>query len=263
MIKTERLPGISFIVRCHNEQDHIAKCISSLKDLTVPHEIIVILHKCTDNSRMIALGLKQHGFPITIVEYEVDMSRTGYDTLVTPVDHPKSTVVHLNHYYSYANMKWIFRFDADMFANPGLIQYLNSLDMNEKKFQTHKICCRLGDHINKEPYLSNCLIRFNKSIFWEVGMYKAGLEWVDVEPSVYVESLPVSVVKTYWKKQRWYLEEKTYDIDLARKLLIVQSLCGTDEIGMARASGPNVWELFSNVKKHQNELALASIFLYK
>ena len=48
------MEGISFIIKVRNEETTLEQCIRSLFPLTVPHEIIVILHCCTDRSKEIA-----------------------------------------------------------------------------------------------------------------------------------------------------------------------------------------------------------------
>ena len=49
--------GISFMVRVRNEEKTVESSIRSHFDLTIPHEINIFLHCCTDDSETIARKL--------------------------------------------------------------------------------------------------------------------------------------------------------------------------------------------------------------
>jgi glycosyltransferase involved in cell wall biosynthesis len=103
-----------------------SECITSLKGLRIPHEIVVVLHKRTDNSKAIAEKLKKQGYPIRMFEYNHETSKPGYETLVTPSDNPFSLVAFYNFSFSFARYNWIMKWDADFKCSEELIDFLNN-----------------------------------------------------------------------------------------------------------------------------------------
>ena len=89
--------GISFMVRIRNEEQTLEKSIRSLFKLTIPHEINLILHCCTDNSLSIAKQLASENKNIKIYTYDYSISRAGYENLATDINSHHSLV----HYYNY------------------------------------------------------------------------------------------------------------------------------------------------------------------
>ena len=83
MAQTKK-PGISFILRARNEEAYLTQSLTSLLSLTIPHEIVIILHKCTDQSKDIALDAQAKGGQIRIYETDHSLSKAGYETLATP-----------------------------------------------------------------------------------------------------------------------------------------------------------------------------------
>ena len=231
MIIGHRLPGISFITRCHNEEDNIEKAITSLSKLTLPYEIIVILHRSIDRSQEIVLGLAEI-FPITVVKYTKKISRAGYETLVTPANHPNSMISYVNWCFSHARRNWIFRWDADFTATDNLIDFLNSLDPVDTNPTVYKIHCELGDHVTSEHYLTNCLQGFKKFKFWEVAEYSSEnrlYRWA-THNSI-IKSIPRSNLKKYWDNLAWFQEEDNKDIDLCSKMFLLEFLAGDQPKG--------------------------------
>ena len=261
-LRQERSPGISFIVRCHNEESYLEDCIKSLNGLNVPYEIILILHNCTDYSFNIGVSLQKEGYPITIVVYNYEISKTGFDTIVTPDKHSRSWVKYANYCLSFANCNWVFRWDAEFLASKELIKYLNSLDMELNTPQAHHINCMLGDVSNKEYYLSNSITHYTKHLFWEVGVYKRETEWIDVDDLICIKSIPVEVIKEYRKNKKWFLESETYDSIIAEKYKALIDLTGEEEISLASASNPLTDRTYNLIKKNEEYLNGKSIYLY-
>ena len=228
--------GITFVVRCRNEEDTLEKSLMSLSELKIPYEINIFLHLCTDRSREIAERLKSH-LNINIFEYDKEVSRAGYETYITPEEHENSFVVYSRYCFSKSNFDWIFRWDSDFFATPELIDFLNKIDFNSNQKIRYKIPCRLGDNgpINGEIYLSNCFAGVKKYMFWELYLHYSDSIEIDLTPVCRIDSVGINKVKEYWKNTPWFFgKDKTLQdayVDLVSKW-------GEEPVGMARASNP-------------------------
>lgn len=255
---TDREPGISFILRCRNEENYLAQSIESLKDIKVPFEIIVILHLCTDSSRQIAEGFRKKGFPIRIYEYSHEVSRAGYETLITPDKHQASLVNYYNFCMSKAKFNWLFKWDADFQATPSLIDKLNEIDIESKEPQRVYIYCLLGDVWHRENYLFNSLLHYKKYVFWEVPIFKDGTKKKYMSGG-YIKSVPVSVTKGYWNNQPWFMRNESYDKGLVSKYRFVEIIGGREVKGMARASNKNARKPFYAVLRKKKLLKKAGI----
>lgn len=227
-------PGISFVIRAHNEEQHLPACLQSLTGLTIPFEVVAVLNRCTDNSRQI---VESSGLPVRIYEYDHPISRAGFETLVTPSEHPSSMAALSNVAFGHARYAWAMRWDADFVASDGLVAALNGL--SDWPVPTAvRIACRLGDHPNRELYLSNCLVRHTRHVFWEAPVFAPACweqSWGD---DAYIQSLPVSHVKDYWNDEPWFLQPESYDSELASRYHSLVEILGPEPPGMARASNP-------------------------
>lgn len=117
--------GISFIVRIRDEEDVLYDSISSLKALTIPHEIILILHLCIDSSPQIAEKLANENPNIRVIFYNHEVSKAGYETLATDADSDHSFVKYSNWCFNLKKYPWVFKWDADFLSSEGLIKFLN------------------------------------------------------------------------------------------------------------------------------------------
>lgn len=253
ILKPHRKPGISFILRCRNEEKYIAKSIESLRDLTIPHEIIIILHLCTDNSESVAKKYQAKGYPIRIYKYDQEVSRAGYETLVTPDKHPASLSTYYNFCMSKANYLRVFKWDADFQATKGLIKALNKIDLELTKPTYTKVYVRLGDKWHLEPYMYTALKPYRKYIFWEVPRFPKSAKKDELR-GAYIQSLPASVTKSYWHDTPWFLRKDSYDKDLALKYAIVTMLAGREHPGMAKAGNPACVRPFYTVRRYRKLL---------
>ena len=122
--------GISFIVRARNEEATLEACLRSLKGLTIPYEIVLVLHMTTDNSRQIAKRLVEEGMPICIFHYDEPLSRAGYENLATDMESQHSMRTFSKWSFEKAMCPWKFRWDADFIASPELIAKLNAAGDN-------------------------------------------------------------------------------------------------------------------------------------
>ena len=248
--KDNRNPGISFVLRAHNEQDNIRKSIESLGKVTIPHEIIVVLNNCTDDTQKIVTELKEK-YPIKLYYYNYPLSRAGYENIVTNENDNHSFVNFTNFSFDKANYKWLFKWDADFFASEKLIEFINNIDIGCEENYCYKISCFLGDKENKEYYLSNCIERYGKWYFWECPILYPYKE-VILDSSIRINSNPVEKLKPYWKKQPWFYE---YENDeLIEKYEKLSSILGDEGEGLARASNAECDEKFFKLKEKEKEL---------
>lgn len=251
-VKPVRWPGISFVIRCRNESEHLRECIGSLRGLRIPYEIVLLLHQCTDQSLKIAYEFQEQGCPINIYHLERNISRPGFETLVTPTDHPQSYITMCNQAFSWAKKNWLMKWDADFVATPELIEFLNTLDPGEEAPKCVKMNCVLGDneHVTKERYLTNCLLRFEKHVFWEVPFYTTG-EYEDIEIDAEIHSISPATTKDYWREVPWFLEQDDF---LAFKYQKVTDLLRPEEPGLAKAGNPEGDKAYFEVVSLQSKL---------
>jgi glycosyltransferase involved in cell wall biosynthesis len=230
--------GISFVIRVRNEEATLETCIRSLFALTIPHEIVVILHLCTDRSKEIVEQLQQENKRIRICEFDFEVSKPGYETLATDVDSAHSFVKYSTWCVQQAKLPWIFRWDADFVASHGLLQFLNGREW-PRKFGQYYLEARNSVHNNRELYLICGLCNYSKYLFWEVPYYVSyiGSSPSSVPDDAYIEhASELSNVKQFWKRIPWY---ETEDSDEARavkeRILRLTAEFGEEPQAMARA----------------------------
>ncbi len=261
----DRLPGISFIVRCRNEQKYIEKCITSLKKVSVDHEIVVILHRCTDNSRLIVEKLKSEGYPIRIYKYDVKTSKAGIETLITPMNHPNSLMTYYNFCFSKAKYNWVIKWDADFKSTKSLINFLNNdLNLSSKDPVRYHIRCKLGYNrkVHREPYLTNALAEYYKYYFWEVPAYSKKFKEIYLD-RVVIKSISIKRIKQYWHSKPWFMEKENYDAELTKKYNQAIKILKPEPLAMARTSNKGLNEIFYMVRDNEKKLNQMNIFLTK
>jgi len=246
--------GISFLIRCRNEEATLQQSLQSLRSLTIPHEIIVILHLCTDRSTEIAATEAATNPHIKIYTYDTEISRAGYETLVTDCGSPHSFVTYSNWCRGKAKSPWIFKWDADFVASPALTAYLNGREWTSEK--TTKIIIHAKDETGKnwEPYLSCGLCGYGKYIFWEVPLYVPPVESISLRADQYIEHVStLSNIKGYWKMAKpWFETEVSEEAARVKERydrLVAEF--GQEPEGMARASNPDCDSPFLRIKATQ------------
>jgi len=256
MAQTKK-PGISFILRARNEEAYLAQSLASLSSLTIAHEIVVILHKCTDQSKAIAIdaGSRQ---PIRIYETDHNLSKAGYETLSTPVGYNESLASFYSKCFSFAQYNWLFKWDADFIASPELIQFFNTeLALDYTEPLRYLIPCEMSeDVINKETYLFNCLVGYKKYIFWEIPAFSGGSETREISAKIF--TIPHTILKEYWKEPPWFIGKNTFIEDRYRKIV---ELCGPEPLGASRAQCKDCEGPYFNVLQSQEALEGLGIIL--
>lgn len=249
------MDGISFIVRARNEQETIEASLRSLKDLTIPHEIIVILHLCTDRSREIVESLKEE-LPIQIIEYNVPISRAGYETLATDATSEHSIPHYYNWCFSHANHVWKFKWDADFIASPELVDYLNSKTWNQTAPARVFFTAKNHEMSNSEGYLFTGHNGFKKYYFWE--FVDGSFEQENHTNIVIQHASKLSNMKKYWTDAHWFSDDESDEAKTIRdRYKSITDICGSELIGAARASNFEGDEQFRSVLR--NEAALKEV----
>ena len=94
---------ISVVIPAHNEEKYIGKCLSSINEQLIPHdmeiEIITVLNRCTDKTEEIA---KAHG-------------------AVTILDNSKNLSAIKNTGVAHATAEWVITIDADSWMSKGVM----------------------------------------------------------------------------------------------------------------------------------------------
>lgn len=264
-LKKDRQPGISFILRCRNEEKYIEKSITSLKNIKVPYEIVVILHNCTDNSEIIVDKLKAKGYPISVYKYNIETSRAGIETLITPMNHPNSLMTYYNFCFSKAKYNWVMKWDADFKSTKSLINFINiKLDLRNKNPIRYQIRCKLGFSRKKhiEPYLTNAVAEYYKYYFWEVPAYIDKFKEIKLR-RVTIKSVSTKVIKNYWYTKPWFMKKESFDSKLVKKYNDAIKILKPEPIAMARASNKEMAEIFYLVRDKEKELNKKGIYLTK
>lgn len=258
--KMARKPGVSFILRARNEEAYLAQSLLSLLPLTIPHEIIIILHKCTDMSKGIAIAAQAHGQPIKIYQTNQDLSKAGYESLVTPASYDESLASFYNACFSMGAHIWLFKWDADFVASPELINFFNhELDIGNTTPTRYLIPCQMTETVtNKETYLFNCLVFYQKYIFWETPAFSGNSEIREISAKIY--TIPHTILKDYWKEPPWFIGK---DRMLEEKYKIVISICGEEPVGASRAQCDDCETPYFRVLQAKEYLERLGIMLFE
>lgn len=257
--------GISFIVRIRNEEDVLEASIRSLFALHIPHEILLILHLCTDRSKEIAQQLASEQPTIRVLEYNTPISRAGYETLCTDTDSPHSIMTYYTWCYNQSIYPWKCKWDADFIATPEFIEYVNSNGWCKDITKSHEMfinaICPDG-YTNTERYIVSGEFTFEKYWFWEVIRMKDPI--LTLRPNInIVHQSTLSKKKTYWNSIPWFLDKvylesnkHAYDeaITVLNRYIKLIEVCGSEINAQARASNPDCTGIFWNVKRNIEKL---------
>jgi glycosyltransferase involved in cell wall biosynthesis len=264
--------GISFIVRIRNEEDVLEESIRSLFRLKIPHEIILVLHCCTDRSLEISKRLAYENPAIRIVEYNIPVSRAGYETLCTNVDSKHSIVHYYKYCFELGTKPWLFKWDADFIASSDLIDYLNNNIWCAPDTSTEILISAISDDSkNTERYLFSGKFKFYKYWFWELHNATETARRLTIPYTITHNSL-LKNKKSYWNETPWfhdetYLtehpEERPEATNVLKKYTILSEVCGKEPSGQARASNPECALVYQNVRNKQAQLEAFGIFSNK
>jgi len=245
--------------------------------LTMPIEINIILHNCTDKSEEIAKSL-QFDNPeknIQIYYYDEKISKAGYETLCTDESSKHSYSTYNNFCLSKCKLPWKYKFDADFIMSPALTQYLNTMIHRMPRNTKLRISAKNELHNNKELYLSNSLIKYEKYLFWEVPVFKAGAEEIELDDKFFMTHYVKNQenihwknsdnqsfqIKSYWKRTPWFENDESEDeseeaMQVKSKMLYLELKFGKEPVALASASNPECTkyiQLFLDYFKNKNK----------
>lgn len=232
---------ISFVVRAHNEEETLQESIRSLLQLTIPIQIVIALHRCTDRSESIAYAARRSAparHAITIVEYERPISRAGLETYLTSSTSPHSIMAYYDYAFGFAAHAWKFKWDADFLAGPAFIHYVNT-----RVWVPEPTAVYWHHQLGKELYAYNCLWRFAKQSFWETPMLlpmpRSDICWDEAPARAAFTHIARSRLKPYWYEPPWFMADKSDEASGLQELYAtaVQKL-GPEPAGCARSHAP-------------------------
>lgn len=256
--------GISFIVRVKNEENVLEESLRSLKGLTTPYDIHVVLNNCTDSSKQIAEKLKDEGFPISIYEYNIPISRAGYELLVTDKDSIHSMTYYTQWCYKKATLPWIFRWDADFILTDKMKDFINNNKWNEADIHTRCYIPAISvDSNSAEHCLFSGPYKVDKYIFWEVTMPTGDVIEMNIDNSYVLHASDLKIKKSYWLSESWFMNSnKPEAIIIREKYNKLIELCGPEPVGSARRANPENNACYLNVRRHENILKQFGINFY-
>lgn len=245
--------GLSFIVRVHNEEAVLERSVRSLGCITVPHEIVLILHRCTDRSADIAASLAAENQHVRTLTYENAISRAGYETLATDADSPHSFIQYSNWCIQQAKYSWVFKWDADFVASLPLIGFINTLIWEEKNMHI-SVVAKNSTTKNRENYLCGGPRVFTKHVFWENNQYSPGAEFWHFEDGMFIDhASELSDLKAYWTETPWYLTEDSEEARTVKdRMDRLTADFGPEPAGLARASNPECNAIFNAIVSANN-----------
>jgi glycosyltransferase involved in cell wall biosynthesis len=240
--------GVSFIIRAHNEEATLERCVRSLAGAKFLHEIVLILHRCTDKSSEIAMTLALENDNVRVLSYDNAVSRAGYETLATDINSPHSFIRYSNWCVQQAKYTWVFKWDADFVASPVLLNFMNSIVWEEKNMNI-SVVAKNGTASNRENYLCGGPRVFTKHVFWEDNRFSPGAEFwhFSDEMCIHHES-ELKDLKAYWMEPAWYLTEDSDEARLVKSRMDrLTADFGPEPPGLARASNPECDPIFKTI----------------
>lgn len=259
-----RQPGISFVIRARNEADSLFRSFIGLREIKIPHEIVLVLHRCTDVSRHVAEAWQQQGLPIRVFEDRTPVSRAGYETLITPAAHPNSFITYSERCFAHAKYNWLARWDADFVPTTGFVDFVNRvLVLDESTPTSYNLTCALGDTARcSEEYLFNTCLGYGKYYYWEHCKQVEPHDVITLDMTCMFSGSPV-LVKEYWREAPWFLQYDTHDAELAAKYSALTNILGPEPPGLARSNNPDFQAHWLKLRASAKELRRLGINPYE
>jgi hypothetical protein len=220
-------PGISFLIRSRAEERTLDMAIHSLKTVSVPHEIVLVI-----NGPEIAIPSE---WPVRHFTYSPTLARPGVENLVTRPDSIHSMVWYSNWCQSKTRFSYIFRFDADFIASRVLIDEFPSVFSRPPAM--YKIKAAYADTLlaNTEVYLypKEPGPYYERYLFWELMQMRRNCPISSLNGSIFHDST-LNVTKQHLISPAWW-DGTGHGEELERKCQEI-----VDKIGIrfARASDP-------------------------
>lgn len=206
--------SISFMIRCHNAADTLHKAMATLTHLLrygLKYEVVVILHRCTDDSERIADDYARTApVPVRVLTYDLQVSRDGLETYVTDDDHPCSFVSYTNWCLNQTRAPFVFKWDSDFEMNDVVAKKIARVvaeDVGLPVQVTIPTKFKDGAKAALEPWLSNSILRYYKYVMWEVPEFPPNTPTLALDHWFLHNDSPKSAPKQYWRPDPWFANE--------------------------------------------------------
>ena len=206
--------SVSFMIRCHNAQETLGQAMETLTHLLrygLRYEVVVILHRCTDDSERIADSYAQSApVPVRVLTYDLQVSRGGLETYVTDDDHPCSFVHYSNWCLKQTRAPFVFKWDSDFEMNDAVAKKVAQVvaENNGSPIQvTIPTKFKDGDRGAPEPWLSNAIVRYTKYVLWEVPEFPLNTSTIALSHWFLHNDSPKAEAKNYWRPDPWFANE--------------------------------------------------------
>lgn len=258
------MEGISFIIRVKNEEDFLGESLRSISGLNIPHDIHVILNMCTDRSREIAESLQAEGMPIHIHTYDYQISRAGYELLVTDRDSNHSMTEYTRWCLSKATFPWLFRWDADLLMTDPLRELLNTNSWTKpEQHSRYYLEARNSDSNSGEHHLFSVPYSVGKFIFWETVNSVGDAVDLDTKGAHMMHLSNLKVKKSYWLEEPWFMNDSSEEAGIIRnRFEFLNNICGPEAPGSARRANPENDQYYFRVRDKETELRENNIHFY-
>lgn len=258
MRRSELIPGVSFILRIKNEQDSITECIRSLRGIQIPHEIIVILNQCTDNTLNLVREETQHNDAIKIHHYDVPVSRAGYENLCTDAKSIHSLSYYWNLGATISKYWWRFDWDGDFVMTKPIKEFLESRWWDKSATPAGKRFYAVDDDgvMHGQEYLFSHHFYADKYWFWHLKQTTIPYDMEDTFLAIFHRS-SLYRPKSYWDEPAWFdIDNQSEEARIIKnRLNAVNELLGPEIVGQARASNQESVALLTNAMRYEHELA--------
>jgi glycosyltransferase involved in cell wall biosynthesis len=249
-------------MRCRNEEETLGACLAALTRVTTPHEVLVVLDRCTDGSEVIAKDAASKNPNVRLMNWLTPVSKAGYENLATDARSPHSLVSHFNTLWGARRYEWAFKWDADFLMTPEIAAWVNdrTWESDGTPFWVWFDACDMDGQVNSEPYLTSGPLWFDKNWFWEDRYTTEGPRIQDHSGMAIPHLSTVGTMKPYWAEPPWFIDADTPEAASIRAAHdTVVRLCGPEPVGMARASNQAAIPTLNRIYAQHDALVAAGI----
>lgn len=203
--------SLSFMVQCSNGASTLSRALTTLEGLLqygVRYEVVVVLHRCTDQSQAIADAYARSApVPVRVLLYGLEVSRAGLETYVTDDDHPCSLISYCNWCLAQARAPFVWKWDSDFELNDAVAREVAQLIATcDGRPIAVRIPAKSREGVDAvpEPWFSNACTHYAKSSFWEVPVYCQGVQLVTLKSWFFHHDAPALDTKPHSLTPSWF-----------------------------------------------------------
>ena len=134
-----------------------------------------------------------------------------------------------------------------------MIKWINNLEerVEEPTNYSIEVDVKSAKKPHREYYLSNCLLKHVKVVFWEDAVFEEGAKCNHLNDFV-ITSVDSDEVKSYWRRDPWFVGK---DHNLEDRFEKLKSMMGEEPLAMCRASHSG-WddEYYKNFIRNEERL---------